>query len=80
MSGMRFSNGIDYNKLNNEILDNLNLKKGDTLLFKSTGDTATASHRRGIGWYFRCGSTLHHYDGESIKYWLRNGLAELHRV
>lgn len=80
MSRMIFCDGVDYNTLNDEIMDALDLKKGDTLTFKHTGETHTASHRMGIGWYFRKDSgCMNHYEGTTIKYWLDNRLAKLER-
>jgi hypothetical protein len=80
MARLQFGNADKLNKLNDEIMDALDLKKGDTLTFKHTGETDTASHRMGCGWYFRSESRcLNHYEGTTIKYWLDNGLATLVR-
>lgn len=76
---MRFTNGVDCNEINDKIMDSLNIKKGDMLFFKNSGETAIASHRMGIGWYFRKENTLYHYEGASIEYWLNKGLAEINR-
>lgn len=80
MAGLKFGNADKLNKFNNEIMDALDLKKGDTLTFKHTGRTETASHRMGCGWYFRSESRcMNHWEGTTIKYWLDNGLATLFR-
>ena len=39
MAGLKFGNADKLNKFNNEIMDALDLKKGDTLTFKHTGRT-----------------------------------------
>lgn len=80
MARLHFSNGVDGNVVNDQIMDRLKLKKGDVLTFTETGETATADFRRGVGWYFRKGVSLYHYEGTRIEYFLNKGLATLTRV
>jgi hypothetical protein len=77
---MRFSEGVDYNKVNEEILNKLDIKKGDKLFFVHTGKEVIADFRRGVGWYFQGGAHYNFYEGTDIKYWLNKNLAVLTRV